>query len=86
MSEENSSKEHVSIWVWVGMVLCTFGILVLGTGLFHLAQPPTTILGNLRPRIWWGSFMIVTGLLFLVPEIRSFSRFLRDRKKKTPIS
>ncbi len=58
-------RKMISIWTWVGIVLCTFGTLVLGTGMYYVGTPPTTVLGHLHPRIWWGGFMVCIGLLFL---------------------
>ena len=70
-------QESVSIWIWVGLVLCTYGVLVLGTGLYHLSQPPATVLGNLRPGIWWGGLMTVVGALYLYADRHQLSSLWR---------
>jgi drug/metabolite transporter (DMT)-like permease len=68
MEGNTPQQESVSIWIWVGLVLCTYGLLVLGTGLYQLTQPPTTVLGNLRPGIWWGGLMLIVGALFCLAD------------------
>jgi len=68
--QDKPEKDRISIWLWVGIVLLTYGCLVLGTGLYHLLEPPATVLGNLRPGIWWGGLMMIAGLLFLLADRR----------------
>jgi len=82
MTENIPQKKSVSIWIWVGLVLFTFGAIILGTGLYQLSLPTTTVLGNLRPRIWWGAFMIVTSILFLVADRNLILGLLRRKKKE----
>ena len=55
----------ISIWTWVGLVLCTYGVLILGTGIYHLNSPHLTVLGEIQPRIWWGGITLLFGVLFL---------------------
>lgn len=56
------------IWYFVGILLLAIGILVLGAGLVGMAsgEVPTTVLGSLHPRVWWGGIMTVAGALFLL--------------------
>jgi hypothetical protein len=74
MEGNTPQQESVSIWIWVGLVLCTYGLLVLATGLYQLSQPPTTVLGSLRPGIWWGGLMLIVGALFLLADRRAAAR------------
>jgi drug/metabolite transporter (DMT)-like permease len=68
------SKERISIWTWVGIVLSTFGAIILATGILQCSQPPKTVLGHLEPRIWWGGTMLATGILFVILERLASSR------------
>ncbi|MEW6193551.1 MAG: hypothetical protein AB1521_00165 [Bacteroidota bacterium] len=53
------------IWFFVGLILMIIGVLILLTGLYQLINPPEikTVLSGTHPGIWWGSVMIVFGLL-----------------------
>jgi len=62
-------RDHVYIWAWVGAVLTTFGLIVLGTGLVEFSRPPDTVLGDLHPRIWWGAIMTLTGCVFIALDL-----------------
>jgi len=75
-------QESVSIWIWVGLVLCTYGVLVLGTSLCHLSQPPVTVLGHLRPGIWWGGVMTVVGAVFLYADREVLRRLVRREEPR----
>jgi hypothetical protein len=50
-----------SIWYFVGLVLLAMGAVVLAAGLVQLGAAPSTILGHLRPNLWWGAVMIAAG-------------------------
>jgi len=67
-SEHDSRRARmISIWTWVGVVLSTYGTLILAAGIYYLivGQPQVTVLGELHPRIWWGGFMLLVGIVFL---------------------
>ncbi len=74
MTGQGTEKESVFIWAWVGLVLVTFGLIVLGTGLVQCSRPPDTVLGNLHPRIWWGGIMAFTGLVFVALDLSTLFR------------
>ena len=65
MTEERKMK---SIWYLVGLMLSSMGILVLGSGIYYLANPRDThtVLSGLHASIWWGAIMVVAGLIFLI--------------------
>jgi len=69
-----AGKDRVFIWAWVGLVLCTFGLIVLVTGLVQFDRPPDTVLGDLHPRIWWGALMVVTGLALAALDLPALRR------------
>ncbi len=57
------------IWFFVGLILLAMGGVILLAGLYGLFfRPlgPAKVLSRLHPDIWWGGFMIVCGLLFLL--------------------
>jgi hypothetical protein len=74
LTETKPQENRVHIWGWVGLVLCTFGLIVLGTGLAQFSRPQDTVLGDLHPRIWWGGLMTVTGSVFLTIDLPWFRR------------
>ena len=55
----------IPVWFFVGLLLLTYGVLILGSGIYHLSDPPTTVLGNLRPALWWGGLLLILGGVFL---------------------
>ena len=60
-------KEHhmIPVWVFVGALLLTYGVVILATGFYELSHPPSTVLANLHPAIWWGSLLVVIGSVYL---------------------
>lgn len=69
---DSRTRRMISIWTWVGLVLATYGALILAAGIYYLSvgQPQVTVLGDLHPRIWWGGFMLVVGFVFLAVPAR----------------
>lgn len=59
------SHHIVPVWFFVGVILLIYGVLILGNALLHLSQPPTTVLGELRPEIWWGAILAVIGGVYV---------------------
>ncbi len=57
-------RPPLPIWVFVGMVLAVFGAIVIGADL--LGEPRATVLAQLRPGLWWGSIVLLAGILLLV--------------------
>ena len=61
-----SEGHHIiPVWFFVGVLLLIYGVLILGNCLLHLSQPPTTVLGELRPEIWWGAILTVIGAIYV---------------------
>jgi hypothetical protein len=62
-------KEHaLPIWFFIGALLTVYGLLILGAGLYALVFPPTTevVLSKLHVSLWWGSGMLLLGLIYLI--------------------
>jgi hypothetical protein len=55
----------VPVWFFVGVILLIYGLLIVGSGISQLSQPPTTVLGELRPAVWWGAFLTVLGAVYV---------------------
>jgi hypothetical protein len=60
-------EEHhiIPVWFFVGVLLLIYGVLILATGIYEFSEPPTTVLGNLRPAIWWGALLIIIGGVYV---------------------
>jgi hypothetical protein len=61
-------RGHSSIWLFSGILLLAYGVIITGTGLWELvhplAHPP--VLYNLHAPIWWGALMLVAGLFYTI--------------------
>lgn len=55
----SDAKEPMPIWFFVGIVLVTYGLIILGTSFFPDSRE--TVLKELRPGLWWGGIMVVAG-------------------------
>jgi hypothetical protein len=40
-------------------------VLILATGLYEFSHPPSTVLANLHPAIWWGALLVVIGAVYV---------------------
>jgi hypothetical protein len=56
----------LSIWFFIGILLLAYGILILGSGLYELGNPPEhpKVLAELHAGIWWGCLLVVLGLVY----------------------
>jgi hypothetical protein len=56
----------LSIWFFIGLLLTVYGVLILGTGIVEYNTPSTVTLANLHAPVWWGAFLLVVGLIYLI--------------------
>lgn len=61
-------KGHSSIWFFSGILLLTYGVIIVVTGLWELGHPPAVepVLWQLHAPIWWGGMMTAAGLFYTV--------------------
>jgi len=61
-------KKMKPIWFFVGLVLLVMGGVIAATGLYDLLAgvESKTVLARLHPNVWWGSMMVVAGLVFVL--------------------
>jgi hypothetical protein len=61
-------KHGIPIWFFIGGLLAVYGVLILGTGLYHLASPPEkpVALSHLHADIWWGAVLLGIGVIYCV--------------------
>ena len=57
---------RISIWFFIGVLLVSYGTLILVAGIWELYHPPRQprVLGHLRPAIWWGALLLALGGLY----------------------
>ncbi len=56
-----------TIWYFVGLILAMVGAILIFTDIYYMISPgeEEKILSNLHPRLWWGTLMVIAGVLFL---------------------
>lgn len=61
-------RHFISIWLFIGVLLLIYGVLILGSGIYDLFSPPAqqTVLANLHAPIWWGALLTVLGAVYTV--------------------
>jgi hypothetical protein len=66
--EGNSSagkKRMLPVWFFVGVILLIYGALILVSGIYELAHPPSTVLASLHPAVWWGALLALIGAVYV---------------------
>lgn len=61
-------KHFLSIWLFIGALLLVYGVLILGSGIYDLINPPANppVLAELHAPIWWGGLLTVLGLIYTI--------------------
>ena len=65
MDGAQNKRQMIPVWFFVGVILLIYGVLILATGLYELSHPPSTVLAELRPAIWWGALLTVIGAIYV---------------------
>jgi hypothetical protein len=62
------SRQFVSIWFFIGILLTSYGVLITAAGVYDLVVPPANPvhLAYLHAGIWWGALMLFLGLLYTI--------------------
>ena len=61
MDREPHNHHMIPVWFFIGILLLTYGVLILATGIYEFSNPPPTVLATLHPAVWWGALLIVIG-------------------------
>jgi len=56
----------IPVWFFVGLILLVYGVIVLATGIYELPHPPSTVLANLHPALWWGALLTIVGAAYVL--------------------
>jgi hypothetical protein len=57
----------ISIWFFIGISLAVNGALILGAGIYQLANPPANpgiVLFQLHANVWWGAILLLVGAVY----------------------
>ena len=61
------SEDHhiIPVWFFVGVILTIYGVLIFASGIYELSHPPSTVLGEIHPAIWWGALLAIIGGVYV---------------------
>ncbi len=61
-------KHFISIWFFIGLLLTVYGVLICGTGVYELFDPPPhqVELAQYHAGVWWGALLLVLGLIYTI--------------------
>jgi Na+/phosphate symporter len=64
----SQQRHFISIWLFIGVLLLIYGVLILGSGIYDLATGTVrqTVLAELHAPIWWGALLTVLGAVYTV--------------------
>jgi len=58
----------ISIWFFIGISLLVNGVIILGSGVYELIQPPPpqvrVVLFQLHASVWWGGMLAALGAFY----------------------
>ena len=65
--DEKPSKHHMlPVWFFIGLILLTYGAIILVTGIYEISHPPPTVLASLHAPIWWGGLLGIIGAVYIL--------------------
>jgi hypothetical protein len=47
------------------VLLLIYGVLILATGIYGFFHPPSTVLAELHPALWWGVLLTIIGAVYV---------------------
>ncbi|HLZ93396.1 MAG TPA: hypothetical protein VKQ28_16950 [Candidatus Acidoferrum sp.] len=61
----SESRHIIPVWFFVGLLLLTYGALILASGIAEWNDLPSTVLANLHAPVWWGGLMVLLGGVYI---------------------
>jgi hypothetical protein len=60
-------KHFIPIWFFIGSLLTIYGVLIVGSGIYELFEPPriAVAMSSLHIGIWWGCGILLVGLAYV---------------------
>jgi hypothetical protein len=64
----HKQEKQIPIWFFIGATLSVYGLLIFGTGIYHLVSPPEqpVAMAYLHADIWWGALLTIIGLIYVL--------------------
>lgn len=61
-------SNQIPIWFFIGALITTYGLIILGTGVLRWISPPAVpmVLDNLHADIGWGFLLLVIGTIYVI--------------------
>jgi hypothetical protein len=61
------AEDHriIPVWFFVGVILLIYGVLIFATGIYGFFHPPSTVLAELHPAVWWGALLTIIGAVYV---------------------
>jgi hypothetical protein len=58
----------LSIWLFVGIILSIYGVLIFGAGIYGFFFPPAqqVVHADLHAGIWWGILLMIMGAMYCI--------------------
>jgi hypothetical protein len=56
----------IPVWFFVGLLVLTYGILILASGIREWSDPPNVVLSNLHASVWWGGLLTIIGVVYVI--------------------
>ena len=67
MSERQlAGHSDLPVWIYIGILLLVYSVLLLSAGIYQLAHPPHTVLASYHPTLWAGLILLILGLLYVI--------------------
>jgi len=64
--EREVESAELEIWFFCGILMLVYGVVLVATGLTELHHPPSTVLANLQPTLWWGLLLTLCGGFYTI--------------------
>ncbi|HMF64569.1 MAG TPA: hypothetical protein VK608_10820 [Edaphobacter sp.] len=64
--KHNVESTELSIWFFCGILMLTYGLVLVITGITEINHPPATVLAELQPTLWWGALMTLFGGFYTI--------------------
>ena len=62
----HEKKHMLPVWFFIGLLLATYGVIILATALTEWSHPPAVVLARYHPGVWGGIILLLIGGFYTI--------------------
>ncbi len=59
-------RSELPVWLYIGILLLIYAVMLLSAGVYQLSHPPRTVLAQYHATLWAGVVLLILGATYVL--------------------